>query len=138
MVVDIAKLPSKKKKRPVLFTSLLTYLLLKLIFFKKSPAGNAWVPPHTNSHVGSTCQTTLVFPVGSSSHQAPVCRPGSEMSVTLRAAAETKPRAGTWPQAQVLQVVSLLAGSPPGKGPCCPRPEPQALDAFVTCLSLMP
>lgn len=32
MVVDIAKLPSKKEKWPVLFTMFLTYLLLKLIF----------------------------------------------------------------------------------------------------------
>lgn len=68
-------------------------------------------------YVGSIYQTTQLHPLD------PVSRPGSKISVTLGAAVEMKPRAGTWPQAWVLQGVSLLAESPTKEGPYCPRPE---------------
>lgn len=48
--------------------------------------------------------------------------------MTLGAAVEMKPRAGTWPQAWVLQGVSLLAESPTKEGPYCPRPQTLAPD----------
>lgn len=61
--------------------------------FLKSPAENAWMPPHTNSHGGATCQTTLVFPIGSSTHQAPVSRPGSEICDTQ---SSSRDKAQSW------------------------------------------